>query len=251
MKKLDETSVMRKHINLICFLCTVIVPLINNFVLSLVLSFISGDIMLVVWAEMLSYFVVALDTINLFLVFGVLVNSLIRFGSRGSRRVISLCFVRIFIVYASYLTIGSIVTANPLMMLKSNLIYCVTNGAIDILLLAGTLFLVLFLRSKFIEEKNTNIALKKFIDIKNPLLVVTLWVTALISAFLLSGCVISTVSDIATYGANNLNATEVIYLVSPYIKWIIKTIFGYCVMWVCAKWFETQWRNMRESIENE
>lgn len=251
MKMNKKTAEFRKHLLLVCTICTVVIPLINNFALSLVMSFIAGDIMLVFWAELLGSFMAALDTLNLFLVFGVLVNSLVRFGAKESKRIVMLCVLRVVIIYTSYLTIGAIVTGRFLSTLTSNMFYCITNGAIDLLLLVGTVVMVSFLRVKFVEEKNTNISLNGFLKVSNPLIVITLWVTGLVSAFLLSGCVISTVADISAYGVSGLNLTEFLYLVTPYLKWICKTLVGYCIMWACAKWFDVQWKNLHETEVNE
>jgi hypothetical protein len=215
--------------------------------MSLLLSNIYGDIMLSTLSELVSGFITALDTLNLFLVFAVLVNSVVRFGAKNSRDIILLCFIRIFIVYSSYIAIGAIITTNFAATIEGNLIYCFTNALIDIMLLVGTLILCGFLRSKYLDENNTDITVRKIFDRKNPLINIILWVTVLISAFLLSGCIITTVTDITTYGADDLNLSEVLYLVTPYIKWVIKTAFGYFVMVFTAKWLDLQWKNLHSS----
>ncbi len=240
----QTVSAFQKRLTILCVICTVIVPLINNFGLSLVLSTISGDIMYETPAEILSYFVSALDTVNMFFVFAVLINSITRFGLGKSKNIIALCVLRIIIVYASYLAMGAIITTNLANTLKGNLYYFVTNAVIDIMLLIGAIVLIIFIRAKFVDENNTNITVKKIFDLKNPLVSITLWITVLISAFLLSGCVINTISDISAYGADNLNAYEIIYLVIPYIKWLLKNIAGYLIMIFCAKLFDTQWKTL-------
>lgn len=232
----------KKHILLLTVISTVAIPLINNFGLSLLLSIITGDIVYSTVSNILTVFVSALGTVNLFFVYAVLINSLLRFGFKQSKDIILLCFLRIFIVYASFIGIGAIVTTNFTNTLKSNIFYCLTNGVIDIMLLIGAIILCLFLRSKYLTENNTDITIKKFISKSNALYVIMLWTTALISAFLLAGCISDTVTDIATYGADNLSSTEVIYLVTPYIKWIAKTLVGYIVMFFTAKWLNFQWK---------
>ena len=169
MKSQKEITAFKKHLNVLCFLCTVIIPVLNNFILSLILSFISGDIMLVFWAELLEAFVVALDTVNLFLVFGVLINSVARFGYKNSGRVIAFCTVRIAIIYASYIAIGAIVTSSFAYTLVNNLLYCFTNAAIDILLLVGAVFLISFLRSRFKEACSADESVGGILSFKNPM----------------------------------------------------------------------------------
>ena len=240
----DKTAAFKKHLLLLGVIAAVIIPILNNLVFSLVLSLIGGDIMLVTLEELLKVFISALSVLDLFFMYGVLVNSLLRFGLKDSRKLIVLSVVRIVLIYVFYITIGAIVTLNFSDVLLGNLYYCFTNAAIDFLLLVGAVGLTVYLRSRYIEEKNTNITVRGFFDFKNPLMVISVWVTVLISAFLLSGCVINTVSDIALYGASNLNFNEVVYLVSPYVKWLAKTAVGYCVFWCCAKWLDTVWKSL-------
>jgi hypothetical protein len=98
------------------------------------------------------------------------------------------------------------------------------------------------LRSKFLSEENTDITVRKIFDRHNPLLNIILWTTALISAFMLSNCIINTVSDIITYGAADLTVSEIIYLVSPYAAWVVKTVGCYFVMVITAKWIDFLWK---------
>ena len=242
MAQITRTEAFKKHIFLLALTGAVVITVINSFGLSLVLSLISGDIMLKVPAELLTYFVSALNVCGLFLTYGALVNSLIRFGFKGSKSVLILCIVRIFLIYVSYLLIGVIVTSNFTASFGGNLYYCLVNGLIDLMLLCGSAALTLFLRSKYIYENNTNISVKGFFNFKNPLISVSVWVVVLISAFLLSGCIINTVADVTLYGASNLNPTEVIYLVTPYVEWLLKTAVGYVLMWCCAKWLDSRWK---------
>ena len=238
----NVVSLFTKHLNLLLIIGCVILPLISNFVLSLILSFISGDILLVGVADFLGGFITALNLVGLFFVYAVLINSIIRFGYYKSQKLVGFCVLRIAIIYSSYLAIGTIVTENLAASFKGNLITCLTNAVVDLMLLAGALFLACFLRSKYLDEKNTNITVKGFFSAKNPLIAISAWIVVLISAFLLSSCIIDTVVDIVSYGAKDLNSTEIIYLVTPYASWLIKTVAGYCVMWFTAKWLDTRWR---------
>jgi len=238
-----NNTAFRKYMHIICLVATVIVPILNNFVLSLIVSLIDGDIMLTVLSSILSHIISALGTLDLFLVYAVLINDLMRFGLKKSRRTVLLCFLRLFIIYASYITIGAIITSNFTRVLVDNLYYCGINALIDTLLLIGAIVLTCFLRAKYVDENNTDITVRSLIDTRNPLLTVTFWTVILITAFMLSGCVINTVMDISRYGANNLNATEVIYLVSPYVELVIKAFLGYFLMALSAKWFDIQWKH--------
>lgn len=246
-----NNQVLKKHLVFLAVIFTVVVPLINNFGLSLVLSNIYGDIMYQTLSEILKVFITALDTLNLFLVFAVLTISVVRYGVKRSKEVITLCVARIFIIYGAYLAIGAIVTTNFSATLSGNLVYCLTNSVIDVMLLVGTLVLCALLREKFVSEENTDITVRKIIDKKNPLLTIILWVTVLIAAFLLSGCIINTISDITTYGVDNLNLSEVLYLVSPYVIWLAKTAFGYLVMVLAAKWVDVLWKSVVANGEND
>lgn len=244
----DKTGAFKKHLILLGVIAAVIIPVLNNFALSLILSFIDGDVMLAGVSAVLKTFVSALSILDLFLMYAVLINSVLRFGFKGSSKLFGLSVLRVVLVYAAYLSIGAIVTMNFSDVIKGNIYYCLTNAFIDILLLAGAMVLTVYLRSKYIEAKNTNITVRRFFDFNNPLMVISAWVTVLISAFLLSGCIINTVSDISAYGASNLNFNEVVYLVSPYAKWLAKTAIGYCVFWCCAKWLDTVWKNLHKPM---
>ena len=243
----DRITLFKKHLTLLCLIGTVIIPVINNFGLSLILSFISGDIMLETASSLLSYFISALNLVDLFLIFGVLVNSLVRFGYKESKKIVGMCIVRVAIIYLSYFLIGAIVTSNFASTVTGNIYYCLTNALIDLMLLAGAIALTLYLRSKYLDEKNTNITVKKFFNFKNPLIAISAWIVVLVSSFLLSGNIIDTVADITVYGAQNLTTSEIIYLVSPYVVWVIKTMAGYVIIWGCAKWLDTQWRNLSKT----
>lgn len=238
----NAVSLFTKHLNLLSIIGCVILPLISNFVLSLILSFISGDILLVGAANILSGFITALNLVGLFFVYAVLINSIIRFGYEKSKKLVGFCVLRIAIIYTSYLAIGAIVTKNLAASFVGNLVTCLTNAVVDVMLLVGVLFLTCFLRSKSLDENNTNITVKGFFSAKNPLIAISAWIVVLISAFLLSSCIIDTVVDVVSYGAEDLNSTEIIYLVTPYVSWLIKTVAGYCVMWFTAKWLDTRWR---------
>ncbi len=238
----NAVSLFTKHLNLLSLIGCVILPLISNFVLSLILSFISGDILLVGVANFLGGFITALNLVGLFFVYAVLLNSIIRFGYEKSKKIIGFCFLRIAIIYSSYLVIGAIVTENLAASFVGNLVTCLTNAVVDVMLLVGALFLACFLRSKYLDENNTNITVKAFFSAKNPLIAISAWIVVLISAFLLSSCIIDTIVDVVSYGASDLNSTEIVYLITPYVSWLIKTVAGYSVMWATAKWLDTRWR---------
>ena len=123
---------------------------------------------------------------------------------------------------------------------KTSLVYIL----IEVMIIAGTVLIVAFLRSKYADEKNTNIAVKHPFDMKNPIITVSLWVTALVAVTLLSDCVISTVINVVTYGAEDLNLSEIITLVSPYVKWAIEAILSYAVILGVAKLFEAVWKSL-------
>jgi hypothetical protein len=242
MSVVNKNKALKKHLTLLSVIFAIAIPLINNFGLSLVMSNVYGDIMYTGLSDFLSAFISVLSALDLFAVFAVLVISLVRFGSKNSRDVITLCFVRIVIIYASYILIGAIVTENFANTLANNYEYFLVNAVIDVMLLVGAIILCLFLRSKYLFEENTDITVRKLFDKHNPLLNVILWTTVLISAFMLSNCIINTVSDIVTYGANDLSVNEVVYLVTPYAAWAVKTAACYFVMVFMAKWVDFLWK---------
>ena len=242
MSVTNKNRALKKHLTLLSVIFGIAVPLINNFGLSLWLSIVDGDIMYTGLSDFLSVFITVLSALDLYAMFAVLVISLVRFGSSNSKDVITFGFVRIAITYASYISIGAIVTENFANTIKNNYEYFLVNCVIDVMLLVGAIFLCLFLRSKFLSEENTDITVRKIFDRHNPLLNIILWTTALISAFMLSNCIINTVSDVVTYGASDLTASEIIYLVSPYLAWVVKTVGCYFVMVFTAKWVDFLWK---------
>ena len=183
MSNKNLLQAFKKHITLLCLISTLIIPVINNFALSLVHSLVAGDIMYATIADILSVFITALDTLNLFIVFGVLINSIVRFGAKQSSNVIALCFIRIFIVYASYIAIGAIVTTNFEATLKGNLFYCFTNALIDVMLLIGAIMLCSLLRAKHLDDNNTDITVRKIFDRKNPLINIILWAISAVTIY--------------------------------------------------------------------
>ena len=238
----DKTvPLFQKHLSLLAFIGCILLPVISNFALSLILSDITGDILLKTAADILGGFVTALNSVGLFFVYGVLINSIVRFGFKESKNIIILCFIRVFLIYTAYLAIGAIMTADLSATITGNLYACFTNGLVDVMLLCGALALTGYLRSRYLDENKTNVTIKSFFPAKNPLLVISAWVVVLISAFLLSGCVITTISDVMLYGATDLTSSEVVYLVSPYVSWLIKTVSGYVVIWLTAKWLDSRW----------
>ena len=130
------------------------------------------------------------------------------------------------------------------------MLYILLNFSVDIVLLIGVIILVVFLRSKFIDLKKTNITVKSIFDRKNPIVTVTLWVSILITAVYLAGCVAETYALIMTYGADNLNFREVITLVSPYLEQVFRFIVGYLIMMGTAKWLELQWTLINTADKN-
>lgn len=234
----SAVAAFQKHLQLLALIAAVIVPLISNFGLSLIMSNIANDIMYVTAFNLLKNFITAFNLVDLFLIYAVLVNSLLRFGFKDSRGVFTLCLIRVFIIYASYIVIGAIITADFFSVLSANLYYCLINGSIDLLILGGVVVITMFLRSKFFAEKNTNITVKRFFDFKNPLIAVSAWVVVLISASLLSSCLINTF----------FSSLDALSIVMSYVQWITKTAVGYCIMWGVAKWLGSRWKAINRAL---
>lgn len=250
MTKNANIKVFKKHVNIIGVICAVVITLITNYVLSLVLSNIRNDIMWTTLTTILSYFQDALIFVAGYVLYGLLINSLLRFGFRGSRGILNLSCIRLLLIYMAYLVFGIFMSRDFINDLKANMLYILLNFSVDIVLLIGVIILVVFLRSKFIDLKKTNITVKSIFDRKNPIVTVTLWVSILITAVYLAGCVAETYALIMTYGADNLNFREVITLVSPYLEQVFRFIVGYLIMMGTAKWLELQWTLINTADKN-
>ena len=241
MIKNENVRMFKKHINVIGIICAIFLTLVTNYALAIIVSNIRNDIMYETLTAILTSFQNALIFVSIYVLYGLLINSLLRFGVKNSRGILSLCFARIGLIYLSYFVFGIFLSKDFINDLKTNLMFILLNLAVDVIMLVGVIILILFLRSKFVDEKKTNITLKSIFEKKNPIVAVTLWVGILISSVYVSGCIAETYANVMTYGANNLNIHEVMTLVTPYIEQIIRFVLGYLVMMGAAKWLELQW----------
>ena len=233
----------KKRITIICIICGVVMPFIANYVLSYIMINIKDNLLYTTEFELLNAFITSLTTVSMFALFGVIVNSIVRFGLKKS--IVPLCFgvARTLLFYIFTIEL----CANDMGIgffdfLSASFSSVALNAGIDLLLLAGVVILTVFLRAKFLNEKKTNITVKKFFDFKNPLIAIYIWVIILVFAFYLSGCITETVSIILAY-----NSYEVFALISPYLGVIGKTAVGYVIMWGCAKWLDFQWKSLNNA----
>jgi hypothetical protein len=242
MSNKTTVKAFKKHITLLGIITFLIIPIVNDFGLTVFLTTIKGNIMYEDLFAFFQTFSTSLDTLNLFLGYGLLASAIVRFGTKHSKDVIVLSFLRVFVRYASYFIVGAIASTDLAAAIKNNLYFGLINGGIDVMLVLGAIFLCSLIRSRYVGENKIDITIKKVFNIKNPMICVIMWVCALVGAFLLAGCVIDTVLDIMNAGADNLNANEIVYLVSPYVKWLFKVAFGYFVMIFTSKWLDFQWK---------
>ncbi len=253
MAKLSKQDTMfKKHMIWTCIIGAVIIPLISYLLLPALRVFISSDTVY----SILGYFLNALNTVDLFVVYGILISSLVRFGLNNSITVILLGFLRYVIIYASNIILSSvfiplIIEGYEVNVVLDMLVYGI-NIIVDILPFAGAIIMTVFLCSKYLDEKKNDITIRKIFDRKNPLLVITVWVTVLISATLLSEAAVGTATDLSSYISSGYQITNslIIVLVKPYIEWLLKTVVGYLIMIIVAKWFEFQW-NQSHTAQSE
>lgn len=244
MAKNAHITAFKKHINLLGFIIAVIVTLIAHYGLVYILSLIRDDIMWTPLTSILTYFKNTMIIIANYAIYGLLINSVLRFGFKKSSGIISLSVLRLVLIHLATLFFGLFMSTDFIKDIKANISYIVTEAMIEFILLGGALLLIVFLRKKYADEKNTNITLKKFFDKNNPLTVVIFWVSVLISVVYLAGDVASTLAQIAVYGAENLKFNEIITLATPYIEQIFVFLIGYAVMVGIGKWLDIQWENI-------
>ena len=253
MVKLSKQDAMfKKHLTVTFVIAAIIIPVISYFILPAIrLLTPSNDVY-----RWLGVFLSALNTVDLFLVYGILITALVRFGMNNSSKIIGLGLLRYAIIYLSNVLLTVVVV--PLVIKNYevdtvyNLLVFGINIIVDVLPYAGAIIMTSFLCSKYIDEKKTDITIRKVFDRKNPLLVITLWVTVLISATLLSEIIVGTATSLSSYLSSGYQITSslISVLVEPYFQWILKTVIGYFIMLGVGKWFEFQWQASRE-IKNE
>ena len=244
MAKNAHITAFKKHINLLGFIIAVIVTVIAHYGLVYILSLIRDDIMWTPLTSILTYFKNAMIIIANYAIYGLLINSILRFGFKKSSAIISLSVLRLVLIHLATLFFGLFMSTDFIKDFKANISYVITEAAIEFILLIGALLLIVFLRKKYADEKNTNITLKKFFDKNNPLTVVIFWVSVLISVVYLAGDIASTFAQIAVYGADNLKFNEVLTLATPYLEQIFVFLIGYAVMVGIGKWLDFQWENI-------
>ncbi len=253
MAKLSkQDALFKKHLTTTMVIAAVIIPVISHFILPAVRLLTPSDKVY----EILGIFLNALNTADLFLVYGVLITALVRFGMNNSSKIIGLGLLRYVIIYLSNILLTVIIV--PLVIVDYevdfvyNLLVFGINIIVDVLPYAGAIIMTSFLCSKYVDENKTDITIRKVFDRKNPLLVITLWVTVLISATLLSETIVGTATNLSSYLSSGYQITSslISILLEPYFHWLLKTVIGYFIMLGVGKWFEFQWQASRE-IKNE
>lgn len=246
----DKT--FRKMLTVLSVVFGVILPVITNFLLSLWASYIYGDVMKVELYSVLKSVISVFGTINMYSMFGIIIISVLRYELCNSKSVILFGFVKIVLTYIGYFAIPLVLSVgNFLSNLSANLVYLGVNAAVDIILLFGVVFISAYLRKAFLKDNISDITIKKFVDFKNPILTTVFWGACFVSFILLSEKITSTFSDIYLYGADNLNFSEVMTLVSPYVSWLIKSFSGYVIMFLLCLYSEKALNELRKEKQNE
>ncbi len=252
VKLSKQDALFKKHLTITFIIAAIIVPIISYLVLPAIRLLTPSNTVY----SMLGTFLSALNTVDLFLVYGILITALVRFGLNNSSKIITIGLLRYVIIYVSNVILTAVIV--PLVIVDYevdfvyNLLVFAINIVVDVLPFAGAIIMTYFLCSKYVDEKKTDITIRKIIDRKNPLLIIIAWTTALVSATLLSEIVVGTATALSSYTSSGYQITSslVTVLVKPYIEWAIKTVIGYLIMVGVGKWFEFQWNASRE-INNE
>ena len=247
MAKNSHIKAFKKHINVLGLINAVLITLIANYALVYVLSLVINDWAWQPLATFLIHFDKALITVANYVMYGLLINSLLRFGFKKSGGILSISILRIVLIHLATMFFGLFMSEDFVKDIRVNFYYVLIEAMIEIVLLLGAIILIMFLRSKYIDEKKTNITINKFIEKGNPLLAVTLWVSILISVVYLAGDFAETYALIRLYGTAGMTFKTVMNMAMPYINQIFVFVLGYAVMVGVAKWLDLQWSGIVSS----
>ncbi len=241
MAKNVQIQAFKKHINLLGFIAAILVTFITHFLMIYIISSLRTAVLWKQYTwfiEFLEGFNNAMISVANFVIYALIINNMLRFGFKKSGVIISYAVLRIVLFFVAAMAFGIYGSKDFMENLVFNFVYFLFVNSVEILLLIGSIVLIAFLRSKYIDEKNTDITVRKWISVKNPLTVITFWVNILISTVYLSGRIAQTYSDVFDGGHG------VFELVAPYIGIVANFFLGYVIMIAVAKWLDLQWKNI-------
>ncbi len=219
-----------KKLNIIAFVFGIVIPLVNNFALELLRSSIYGDVLYETEAGLLGGLVDSVSFISVYVLSALLINAYMRFGFDGGKKILLFSLCRCVIVYASEVAIQLLLTRNFKNSLADNLATVALNFAIEAGLFLVILGVSKYLRQSYAKLNNTDITLKRVFDLKNPLTSVHFWSALLIGAVYLASNIASSFSSDAP--------KEFLAAAYSYIRWAIRSVVGYFIMHLTAKYLE-------------
>lgn len=203
-------------------------PIINNIVLVLIYNNINGDYMLSTLTNIIDTTISIMATFVMYVTLGLLINSLLRKNFTGftSKPIFILYVISLLIIYVSDFIFASDIIGY--------VIYSMFVVLGDVVILAAALILCkkAVRRYKITQPKQLSFN-GKIISMKNPLLRTLLLMTIVIFVYNFTFNTIDIVMLISQYGFPG-NFGEVIYLIEPYLSYMIYAAAGYLTMYVIS-----------------
>ena len=199
-------------------------PILANVILPLIYNKIYGDIMYKTIADILEVAISILKTFTLYVTLAILLNSLLRKRMRKSptRPIVILYIASVLIAYIA----DFIITPNIYAFLVY-LVFAVLSDAI--IYVAAVVICKKTVREHQLTRPSQLSAKGKIISFKNPMLRTLALMTIVIFAYNFIFSTVETVMLITDVGFP-VNLTEVIFLVEPFISFVIYAVAGYLTM---------------------
>jgi hypothetical protein len=217
---------------IISIIAMVGLPLLTNVVLDIIYRAIYGDIIYATAANVISVANGILTTFTMYVTLAILVNSMLRDKIRGypSTLIFILYIVSLLIVYVS-----DFIGVKDIYAYFIYMIFVLLGDAL--ILVAAVLACKKTVRKHKISRPSQLSLDGKVISKTNPVLRVLLAMTIVIFAY---NFIFQTVETVMLIAENGLpgNSTEVIYLLEPYLSFIIYAVAGYLTMVaISAFWY--------------
>ena len=208
-------------------------PVLTNVIFTLIYQNIYGDVMYAAAANIIDVATSILKTFTLYVTLAILINSMLREKIRRypSKLIFILYIVSLIIVYVS-----------DFMMTKdiySYFIYMIFVLLGDVvILIAAILTCKKTVRNHRISQPSQLSLRGKIISLRNPVLSILFIMTVVIFVYNFIFNTVETVLLISDYGFPG-NSTEVMYLIEPYLSFIIYAVAGYLTMVaISAYWYK-------------
>lgn len=218
-------------------------PLFNNVLLASIHNVIYGDIMYKTFADVLEITISILSMVTFYLSLGMLINTLLRknLPRNPSFLIIILYIISIIIVY-----ISDFIFAKNLIAFTIFLILALAG---DILIFISTLFVCNKTVRRYKITRPEKLSLNgKLISLKIPVLKTIFIMTIVIFAFNFVSNTVETIILITDYGFPS-NTTEILYLLEPYLSFIIYAVAGYLTMLVTSVfWYHSVIPSLKTDI---